>query len=178
MAQIIDMPKLSDTMTVGTLVKWLKNEGDVVKSGSMLAEVETDKATMELESFFDGTLLKIFAPDGSQVELGAPLCAIGKPGEKVDAPAGRPTGQATGEEKPAATANGDDKQPEPSPEDKDKASTSTASKNEVQARPASVAAPAATPSPRSPDGETAPAGSTNGRLKISPLAKKLAAEKG
>src|SRR6476646_78883 len=62
MPNIIEMPKLSDTMTVGTLIKWLKNEGDAVKSGDMLAEVETDKATMELESFFDGTLLKIFAP--------------------------------------------------------------------------------------------------------------------
>src|SRR5438445_10121171 len=87
MPQIIEMPKLSDTMTVGTLVKWLKKEGDAVKSGDMLAEVETDKATMELESFFDGTLLKILAPDGSQVAIGAPLCAIGKPGEKVDVPA-------------------------------------------------------------------------------------------
>src|ERR1035437_5716082 len=90
MPQIIDMPKLSDTMTVGTLVKWLKNEGDAVKTGDMLAEVETDKATMELESFFDGTLLKQFVPAGAQVEIGAPLCAIGKPGEKVDAPAASP----------------------------------------------------------------------------------------
>src|ERR1043166_2315465 len=102
MANIIDMPKLSDTMTVGTLVKWLKKEGDAVKSGDMLAEVETDKATMELESFFDGTILKIFAPAGSQVDPGAPLCAIGKPGEKVDAPAAasKPaaaSGQATGD---------------------------------------------------------------------------------
>src|SRR3954465_9821428 len=94
MANIIEMPKLSDTMTVGTLVKWLKNEGDVVKSGDMLAEVETDKATMELESFFDGTLLKILAPAGAQVALGAPLCAIGKPGEKVDAPAAKPVASA------------------------------------------------------------------------------------
>ena len=85
MPQIIEMPKLSDTMTVGTLVKWLKKEGDAVKSGDMLAEVETDKATMELESFFDGTLLKIFSPAGSQVAIGAALCAIGKPGEKVAA---------------------------------------------------------------------------------------------
>src|SRR5882762_2385430 len=95
MAQIIDMPKLSDTMTVGTLVKWLKNEGDVVKSGTMLAEVETDKATMELESFFDGTLLKIFSPAGSQVAIGAPLCAIGKPGETVEAPKAAPAPAAT-----------------------------------------------------------------------------------
>src|SRR5277367_3911892 len=87
MAQIIDMPKLSDTMTVGTLVKWLKKEGDAVKTGDMLAEVETDKATMELESFFDGTLIAIFEPAGAQVPLGAALCAIGTAGEKVTAPA-------------------------------------------------------------------------------------------
>ncbi|HRI82567.1 MAG TPA: dihydrolipoamide acetyltransferase, partial [Opitutaceae bacterium] len=87
MAQIIEMPKLSDTMTVGTLVKWLKNEGDTVKSGDMLAEVETDKATMELESFFDGVLLKQFAAAGSSVAIGEALAAIGKAGEKVEAPA-------------------------------------------------------------------------------------------
>jgi pyruvate dehydrogenase E2 component (dihydrolipoamide acetyltransferase) len=90
MAHIIDMPKLSDTMTVGTLVKWLKNEGDAVKSGDMLAEIETDKATMELESFFDGILLKQFAAKGDQVAIGAPLAAIGAPGEKIDAPAAAP----------------------------------------------------------------------------------------
>ena len=56
MATLIDMPKLSDTMTVGTLVKWLKNEGDPVASGDMIAEVETDKATMEVECFDDGVL--------------------------------------------------------------------------------------------------------------------------
>jgi len=84
MANIIEMPKLSDTMTVGTLIKWLKKEGDPVKTGDILAEVETDKATMELESFFDGTLLSIFVKAGAQVPLGAALCAIGKPGEKVE----------------------------------------------------------------------------------------------
>src|SRR6185436_1645553 len=100
MANIIDMPKLSDTMTVGTLVKWLKKEGDAVKSGDMLAEVETDKATMELESFFDGTLLKIFSPAGSQVAIGAALCAIGKPGETVETPKAAPAPAAAA---PAAT---------------------------------------------------------------------------
>src|SRR5689334_23632317 len=94
MANIIEMPKLSDTMTVGTLVKWLKKEGDAVKSGTMLAEVETDKATMELECFFDGTLLKIFAPAGSQVAIGEALCAVGKAGETVEAPAGKPAAPA------------------------------------------------------------------------------------
>src|SRR5476651_467646 len=87
MANIIDMPKLSDTMTVGTVVKWLKNEGDAIKSGDMLAEVETDKATMEVESFFDGVLLKIFVQAGAQVPIGTALCAVGKAGEKVEAPA-------------------------------------------------------------------------------------------
>ncbi|MBT5902778.1 MAG: dihydrolipoamide acetyltransferase, partial [Opitutaceae bacterium] len=87
MADIIEMPKLSDTMTVGTLIKWLKKEGDAVTSGDMLAEVETDKATMELECFFEGTLVKIFVEEGAEVELGAALCAVGEPGEKVEAPA-------------------------------------------------------------------------------------------
>src|SRR5438309_10544441 len=109
MAQIIEMPKLSDTMTVGTLAKWLKKEGDAVKSGDMLAEVETDKATMELESFFDGTVLKIFAPAGAQVALGAPLAAIGKPGEKVDAPAAKPA---------APPAPKPDEKPQPADKDK------------------------------------------------------------
>jgi pyruvate dehydrogenase E2 component (dihydrolipoamide acetyltransferase) len=163
------MPKLSDTMTVGTLVKWLKKEGDAVKSGDMLAEVETDKATMELESFFDGTLLKIFAPGGSQVALGAPLCAIGKPGEKVDAPAGKPAA-------PAATP----KSPEtPSSADKDKAGTSTASKNEVQAQPAATAQVGQASDVPHAKPATAQAARAEGeRVKISPLARKLAAEKG
>jgi pyruvate dehydrogenase E2 component (dihydrolipoamide acetyltransferase) len=87
MADIIEMPKLSDTMTVGTLVKWLKAEGDAVANGDMLAEIETDKATMELESFFDGVLLKQFVAAGSQVPIGAPLCAVGKAGEAVAGPA-------------------------------------------------------------------------------------------
>jgi pyruvate dehydrogenase E2 component (dihydrolipoamide acetyltransferase) len=163
MANIIDMPKLSDTMTVGTLVKWLRKEGDTVKSGDMLAEVETDKATMELESFFDGTLLKIFSPDGSQVAIGDPLCAIGKPGEKVDAPAAKTAAPAPVEKKSDATAPAD-------------AGASTTSKNEVEAQPLASSAPKAqaaqTPTPEPP-----PAAPAGGRFKISPLARKLAAEK-
>ncbi len=81
MATIIDMPKLSDTMTVGTLVNWLKKEGDAVSPGDMLAEVETDKATMELENFDEGILLKQYVKIGEQVPIGAPIAAIGKKGE-------------------------------------------------------------------------------------------------
>ena len=154
MANIIEMPKLSDTMTVGTLIKWLKKEGDLVKTGDMLAEVETDKATMELESFFDGTLLAIFVPAGSAVPLGAPLCAIGKPGEKVAPPAAAaPAPKA--EAAPAAAPT-----PVPAP----------------VAAPVAAAPVAIAPVPAAaPAAPTAPAG---GRIKVSPLARKLAAEKG
>lgn len=160
MANIIEMPKLSDTMTVGTLVKWLKKEGDAVKSGDMLAEVETDKATMELECFFDGTLLKIFAEAGSQVALGAPLCAVGKPGETVDAPAGKPAAPAAKEE-PKKEASASKAEATPAP-------AASAEKKEAELKqPAGSSAPAA-----------APARAEGERVKISPLAKKLAAEKG
>ncbi len=150
MANIIEMPKLSDTMTVGTLVKWLKKEGDAVKAGDMLAEIETDKATMELESFFSGTMVAVFVKAGSQVPLGAALCAIGKPGEKVEAPAPRPAQEA-----PAPS-------PAPPP-----ATLESAHEPAVQSQaPAPAPAPAPSPPP-------APA-----RVRISPLARKLAAEKG
>ncbi|MEM0966903.1 MAG: pyruvate dehydrogenase complex dihydrolipoamide acetyltransferase [Verrucomicrobiota bacterium] len=85
MAEIIEMPKLSDTMTVGTLVKWLKKEGETVENGDKLAEVETDKATMELENFDDGVLLKHYVSEGDQVEIGSPVCAIGDEGEEAPA---------------------------------------------------------------------------------------------
>jgi pyruvate dehydrogenase E2 component (dihydrolipoamide acetyltransferase) len=164
MANIIEMPKLSDTMTVGTLVKWLKKEGDVVKSGDNLAEVETDKATMELECFFDGTLLKIFAEAGSQVALGAPLCAVGKPGETVEAPASAAPAPAAKEEpKKEASAKAE---AAPSPAASGEKKAAELQKPSADAAPSSSSAPAA---PARADGE---------RVKISPLAKKLADEKG
>ncbi|HBR94914.1 MAG TPA: dihydrolipoamide acetyltransferase, partial [Opitutae bacterium] len=83
MATLIDMPKLSDTMTVGTLVKWLKNEGDAISSGDMIAEVETDKATMEVECFDDGVLIKQYAAEGSEVAVGDAIAAIGEEGEEA-----------------------------------------------------------------------------------------------
>ena len=158
MAQIIEMPKLSDTMTVGTLVKWLKNEGDAVKAGTMLAEVETDKATMELECFFDGTLLKIFAPAGSQVAIGEALCAVGKAGETVEAPAKAPA--------PVAAKTTEPKQ------ETVKAEAAPAPTKAPEAAPQPAAKPAAAPTP------AAPVRAEGERVKISPLAKKLAAEKG
>jgi pyruvate dehydrogenase E2 component (dihydrolipoamide acetyltransferase) len=149
MAQIIDMPKLSDTMTDGVLVKWLKKEGDAVKNGDMLAEIETDKATMELESFFDGILLKIFAPAGSKIAIGAPLAAIGKAGETIEA-------TATQTPSPAA-----EKKSAPAP---------------ASAAPAKATAPSATPAASAPP-PAATSAALGGRIKISPLARKLATEK-
>jgi len=99
MAEIIDMPKLSDTMSVGTLVKWNIQEGQTVAFGDILGEVETDKATMELSCTVPGTILKIYAPAGSQLPVGAPICAIGKKGEAAPAP-----GQAAPAPKAAAPA--------------------------------------------------------------------------
>jgi pyruvate dehydrogenase E2 component (dihydrolipoamide acetyltransferase) len=90
MAEIIDMPKLSDTMSVGTLVKWNVKEGQSVAFGDILGEVETDKATMELSCTVPGTILKIYAPAGSQLPVGAPICAIGKKGEAAPAPGPAP----------------------------------------------------------------------------------------
>ncbi|MBS2027877.1 MAG: pyruvate dehydrogenase complex dihydrolipoamide acetyltransferase [Deltaproteobacteria bacterium] len=81
MAVSIAMPLLSPTMTEGTIARWNKKEGDAVKSGDALAEVETDKATLDVEAYDEGTLLKIVVPAGGKVAVGAPIAIVGKPGE-------------------------------------------------------------------------------------------------
>src|SRR5712664_3419344 len=83
MAKVLEMPKLSPTMTEGQLTVWHKKEGDAVGIDDLLAEVETDKATMEFRSFDKGTLLKLLVPAGSQVLLGQPVAIIGNPGDDV-----------------------------------------------------------------------------------------------
>lgn len=103
MATLIDMPKLSDTMTVGTLVKWLKKEGDAVANGDMIAEVETDKATMEVECFEDGVLLKQYCGAGDEVPVGGAIAAIGEAGESAPEVAPAKT-EAVSTEEPAAEA--------------------------------------------------------------------------
>src|SRR6267378_5877750 len=84
MATKVHMEALSPTMEEGRLVKWNKHEGDPVKSGDTLAEVETDKAVMELVARADGQLLKVMVPEGTTVPVGNVVAWIGKPGEKVD----------------------------------------------------------------------------------------------
>ncbi len=83
MAIVIDMPKLSDTMQEGVIAKWNVKEGDKVSSGDVIAEVETDKATMDVEVFDAGTVLKILAKEGDAVPLGGIMAIIGKPGEDI-----------------------------------------------------------------------------------------------
>lgn len=154
MAEVVRMPKLSDTMTEGVVASWNKKVGDTVKRGELLAEIETDKATMEFESFFNGTMLHIGIEKGQGAPVDSILCIIGAPGEDISAllTAAPATAKA---EAPKAEA------PQPVAE--------------VKAAP--VAAKV----------ETAPvvqvpvaAVSENGdaRIKASPLAKKLAADKG
>jgi pyruvate dehydrogenase E2 component (dihydrolipoamide acetyltransferase) len=156
MAEIIYMPKLSDTMTEGVVAEWHKKVGDTVKSGELLAEIETDKATMEFESFYDGVLLHIGIEKGKATPVNALLAIIGEKGEDVSAiiaNPGTPSG-AVAPEKKAEEA------PAPSP-------VATAV---VEAAPATVAsAPKAAP---------AVSNTSNGRILASPLAKKLAEEKG
>src|SRR5471030_471080 len=85
MAEVVKMPKMSDTMTDGVLAKWHKKVGDKVKSGDVLAEIETDKATMDFESYQDGTLLYIGVEEGKAVPVDALIAVIGKEGEDYQA---------------------------------------------------------------------------------------------
>ncbi len=83
MAEVINMPRLSDTMEEGTVAKWLKQVGDKVNEGDILAEIETDKATMEFESFHEGTLLYIGIKEGEGAPVDSLLAIIGKEGEDI-----------------------------------------------------------------------------------------------
>ncbi len=132
------MPKLSDTMTEGTVVRWKKKKGDTVEMGDVLAEIETDKATMEMEAFDDGVLTEILVADGGKAKVGEKIAMILAEGESPDAPADEKKSDLTTKDKSA---------------DKPKAEKKEAPK-------AATAAP------------------DNSRVKASPLAKKIAAERG
>src|SRR6185369_9696884 len=85
MAEVVKMPKMSDTMTEGVLAKWHKKVGDKVKSGDVLAEIETDKATMDFESYQDGVLLFIGVEEGKSVPVDEVIAVLGKEGEDYKA---------------------------------------------------------------------------------------------
>src|SRR6266498_5833341 len=102
MATKVHMEALSPTMEEGRLVKWTKHEGDAVKSGDTLAEVETDKAVMELVARADGQILKVMVPEGTTVPVGNIVAWIGKPGEKVDGAGSQESGVGAAKPAPAA----------------------------------------------------------------------------
>jgi pyruvate dehydrogenase E2 component (dihydrolipoamide acetyltransferase) len=146
MPTVIKMPKLSDTMTEGTLLKWKIKKGDKVEMGEIIAEVETDKATMEMEAFDDGVVHELYVNEGGKVPVGAKMVLLVRPGEdpnaapQEDGPADAPAAPA-----PAKTA---------------------------------APAPASVPTTGVPAPKAAPAAVPGARVKASPLARKIATEKG
>lgn len=162
MAEIVRMPKLSDTMTEGVVAEWHKKVGDKVKSGELLAEIETDKATMEFESFQDGVLLYIGVEKGKSAPVDSILAILGKEGEDI-----KPLIEGEKKEKPAGELKQEEKKQEPAKE-----IASTATQKISAAEPATIVAKTyERPASKISQDE-------DGRLKASPLAKKLADEKG
>jgi pyruvate dehydrogenase E2 component (dihydrolipoamide acetyltransferase) len=158
MATELKMPALSPTMEEGTLAKWLVKEGDEVKSGDILAEIETDKATMEFEAVDEGTIAKILVPEGTDgVKVGAPIAILAGEGEDVSATA--PKADTAPAEPPKAAAA-----PAPKADETPKAAAAPAQ--------APVETPAAPPQP------AATPRTEGDRVKASPLARRLAEAQG
>lgn len=153
--EIITMPRLSDTMEEGTVATWLKKEGDSVEEGDILAEIETDKATMEFESFYSGTLLKIGLGEGESAPVDALLAIIGPKGTDISQIAENYKKQA------ASTAAAEAEKP-----------TSATDKKEE------IAAPVAAATTESESKYDIPQTSNEGRIFASPLARKMAADRG
>src|SRR6266481_5126451 len=170
----IQMPKLSDTMTEGTLIAWKKKKGDQVSAGEVLAEIETDKATMEWESSEDGTLSEIYVQEGGKVNVGDRIAFIAGEGEeapKEEAPAQK-------EEKQPKAAEQKPKQPQteiekPAPGQKKEEETAPPQQKDVGATASTVPAEAkqqeAQPKQEKPE---------EARVKASPVARRIAAELG
>tara|TARA_R100001530_G_C4319027_1_gene155181 strand:- start:1184 stop:2863 length:1680 start_codon:yes stop_codon:yes gene_type:complete len=156
--EVITMPRLSDTMTEGTVATWIKNEGDKVEEGDILAEIETDKATMEFESFYAGTLLKIGVGEGESASVDALLAIIGPKGTDV-------SGIAENFKKDGKSSTKEEKSSEDQKEEK-QTSDSDSKKEETKKETSS-------------EKKSESSQNTNeGRIFASPLAKKLAEEKG
>jgi pyruvate dehydrogenase E2 component (dihydrolipoamide acetyltransferase) len=176
MAKVVDMPKLSPTMEEGQISAWHKKEGDSIEVDDLLAEVETDKATMEFRSFDKGTLLKILAPAGSVVSLGQPVAIVGEPGEDVSKLAGQAqASDAKGEQKPAADRGPGEKGPAEGAAEKAPADKGAADKGAADKGAADKGATAPREPPE-PGGQRAPTAET-GRVKASPYVRKLARER-
>ncbi|HEY2787909.1 MAG TPA: biotin/lipoyl-containing protein, partial [Gaiellales bacterium] len=97
MSEELTMPRLSDTMEQGTIGRWLKREGESFRQGDVIAEIETDKATMDFQAYEDGTMLKILVADGESAALGAPIAIVGSEGEEVTVDATPPAAESNGD---------------------------------------------------------------------------------
>ncbi len=146
MAEIITLPKMSDTMTEGVIVRWTVKIGDSVKSGDIIAEVETDKATMDMEVYSKGQILHLIANEGQAIPVDAPIAVVGQPGEDFQALLS------------GAASSG--------------SNNNTSSTNSSTSAPVEVATPAVT------NTSSTVISDSNGRVLATPLAKKIAAEKG
>src|SRR5438045_225967 len=158
----IQMPKLSDTMTEGTLVAWKKKKGDKVSAGDVIAEIETDKATMEWESPEDGTLTEIYVEEGGKVDVGVKIAFIGAEGE-------------------APPKEQKKKKPEPSAkEEKKKEQTETEKPAPAEEKEPETAPPQESKEKKAAEKKPAPkvGGGDEARVKASPIARRLAAEQG
>ena len=152
--EVVLMPRLSDTMTEGVIASWQKKVGDPVKKGEVLAEIETDKATMELESYKDGTLLYVGAEQGEKIAVNDLLCIIGEKGKvDIDKIVNAAKAQSAGGKAPSVS---------------EKAERSDGTKEVARQEAASQQVAAQEPMQSG----------SNGRIKASPLAKRLAEEKG
>ena len=158
----VTMPRLSDTMQQGTIVKWNAKEGQKVKTGDVIADIETDKATMELQSFDDGVVAFVAVPEGQQVPVGTLMLVLASPGEDPATVKAQFAAGGTGAAKaPAAAA----------------AAAASGGSASAPAATAGAVATAAAPSNGHASGHDA--GTVNGgRIFASPLARKIAAETG
>jgi pyruvate dehydrogenase E2 component (dihydrolipoamide acetyltransferase) len=174
MTETVTMPKLGFDMAEGTLVRWVIQEGEEVKKGAVLAEIETDKATVEVESTYEGVLLKQLVPAGEVVPVNTPIAVVGAPGEKYSGDAGS--------EKPAESATkgaaADQKAPAPAAVE---GSPDAAAMTNAGPSPAAAPAAAQNEAPRPRAGEapasaqaSEPAQDAGGRTKVSPLARRMA----
>src|SRR5947208_13472454 len=175
----IQMPKLSDTMTEGTLVAWKKKKGDQVSAGEVIAEIETDKATMEWESPEDGTLTEIYVEEGGKVNVGEKIAFIGGEGEEAPKEEEKEKEKEEKEEKPKAKEEEEKKEEKPKEEKPKKAEEPKEEKPETEEKEEKKEAP---PKAEKKTGPEKPAPKMEkpeeARVKASPVARRIAAELG
>ena len=170
----IQMPKLSDTMTEGTLVSWKKKKGDQVSAGEVLAEIETDKATMEWESPEDGTLTEIYVQEGGKVNVGDKIAFIGGKGEEAP----KQEEKAKEKEEKPKPAEEEEKQP---PAETEKPAPAEAKQKEtapLQQKDAGAAVPAVRAEGKQQEAQPKEQKPEEARVKASPVARRIAAEFG